>query len=84
MPLVLHLAWLLMSFLRYGGVIVIFAGVGLFGIYFIGGNAKSTNGAVPSSSWQGKGPIKGVKIAAMGGLMLLGAYAIGLFMPDGS
>jgi hypothetical protein len=84
MALLLHLSWILMIVLRYAGIVVIFSGVGLFGVYFIAGNARVPNGKVPRSSWQGTGPIKGLKIAALGIAMLLGAFALSLFMPDGS
>ncbi len=84
MDLLLHLAWMLALALRYGGIIVLFSGVALFGVYFIAGNARATDGAIPRSSWRGKGPVKGMKIVGLGIAMLAGAYAIGLFMPDGS
>lgn len=73
-----------MIVLRYAGIVVIFAGVGLFGVYFIAGNARVPDGKVPKSSWQGAGPVKGLKIVALGIAMLLAAYGLGLFMPDGS
>lgn len=85
--MVLYLAWLTMTVLRFGGVMVVFAGVALFGIYFIGGNARAaqnSQSAVPRSSWQGAGPRKGMRIAAVGVLMLLGAYIISLLMPNGT
>jgi hypothetical protein len=83
MTLILHLTWILMISLRYAGVVVVFAGVGLFGVYFIAGNARVPDGAVPRSSWRGAGPVKGIKIVALGIVMLLGAYFLSLFMPDG-
>jgi hypothetical protein len=39
---------------------------------------------VPRSSWLGAGPRKGMRIAAVGALMLLGAYIISLLMPNGT
>jgi hypothetical protein len=83
----LYLAWLTMTALRFGGVIVVFSGVALFGVYFIGGNARAaqnSESAVPRSSWLGAGPRKGMRIAAVGALMLLGAYIISLLMPNGT
>lgn len=80
----LHLAWTVMTALRFAGVIVVFAGVGLFGVYFIGGNGRSRNGAVPRSSWLGAGPRKGMRISALGLLMLAAAFVISLVMPDGT
>jgi hypothetical protein len=82
--LILHLAWLLMTVLRFAGVATVFAGVGLFGIYFVGGNARASDGVLPRSSWLGPGPKKGMLIAALGALMLLCAFAIRSFIPDGS
>jgi hypothetical protein len=84
MTLILHLAWILMISLRYGGVVVVFAGVGVFGVYFIAGNARVSDGIVPRSSWRGAGPVKGIKIVALGIAMLLAAYVLSLFLPDGS
>jgi hypothetical protein len=81
--LALHLVWLLMTLLRFAGVAVIFAGVALFGIYFIGGNARASNGKVPGSSWMGPGPKKGIRIVLLGLFMLLLAYLLSMFMPNG-
>ena len=80
----LHFVWTVMTALRFAGVLVMFAGVGLFGVYFIGGNARSRDGAVPRSSWLGAGPRKGIRIFAAGLLMVLAAFALSLFMPDGT
>lgn len=82
--MILHLTWVLMTVLRFAGVAVMFTGVGLFGVYFIGGNSRSRNGAIPRSSWRGKGPRKGMRIFATGLLMLLAAFVISLVMPDGT
>jgi hypothetical protein len=85
MALVLAIAWFSMTALRYGGVLTVFAGVALFGVYFIFGNARAgRDGAIPASSWRGAGPRKGIKIAALGATMLLAAYVISLFMPNGA
>ena len=80
----LHFVWTVMTALRFAGVLVMFAGVGLFGVYFIRGNARSRDGAVPRSSWLGAGPRKGIRIFAAGLLMVLAAFALSLFMPDGT
>ena len=66
MTLVIHLAWIFIIACRYAGIIAVYAGVALFGFYFIGGNARSKNNAVPTSSWLGKGPRLGMKIAGVG------------------
>jgi hypothetical protein len=84
MTMLLHFAWITMTVLRFAGVFVVFAGVALFGAYFIGGNARAPGGRVPLSSWLGAGPRKGIRIFAAGVLMLLGAFIIGLFMPNGT
>jgi len=84
MAIVLATAWFLMTALRYGGVLTVFAGVALFGVYFISGNARpGRDGAIPASSWRGTGPRKGIKIALLGAAMLVTAHAISLFMPNG-
>jgi len=84
MAMLLNLAWTLMTVLRFAGVFVVFAGVALFGVYFIGGNARAPGGRVPISSWQGAGPRKGIRIFAAGVLMPLGTFIIGLLMPNGT
>jgi hypothetical protein len=80
----LHLVWIAMTILRFAGVIVLFAGVGLFGVYFIGGNARSKDGTVPRSSWLGAGPKQGMRLAGLGLLSLFAAYMLSLIMPDGT
>jgi len=82
--MILHLGWMLMTVLRFSGVLVVFAGVALFGVYFIGGNARSKNGTVPRSSWLGAGPKQGMRISAWGLLMLAAAFVLSLMMPDGT
>jgi hypothetical protein len=84
MALLLHVAWLVMTVLRFGGVFLVFAGVTLFGVYFIGGNARAPGGRIPRSSWLGPGPRKGMRIFAFGALMLLGAFLIQLLTPNGT
>lgn len=84
MTLVIHLAWILIIACRYAGIIAVYAGVALFGFYFIGGNARSKNNAVPASSWLGAGPKIGMKIAGVGLLMMACAWALELFMPNGT
>jgi hypothetical protein len=87
MTLFLHLVWILVTVLRFAGIIIIFAGVGLFGIYFIGGNARAArtgDGRIPASSWLGPGPRKAMRIVAFGAAMLLCAFLIRLFLPDGT
>ena len=83
MALVTHLAWMLMTVLRFGGIITVFAGVMLFGIFFIGGNVRVKDGRIPAASWKAPGPQKGMKIAALGALMLFVAFAINSLMPNG-
>ncbi len=73
-----------MTVLRFAGVIVIFAGVGLFGAYFIRGNGRSADGRIPPSSWLGARPRKGMRIVALGAILLAAAFLISLFLPNGS
>lgn len=72
-----------MTVLRFGGLFVVFSGVVVFGMFFIGGNARAINGQIPASAWKGAGPKKGMQIIALGTLMLLGAFLIGYWMPNG-
>ena len=73
-----------MTVLRVAGVIVLIVGVGWFGVYFIVGNGRSTDGSVPRSSWLGAGPKQGIKIAALGIVTLVVAFILSLIMPDGT
>jgi len=85
--MLLRSAFIVMTVLRFAGVFVVFAGVALFGVYFIGGNAhaaRTPGGAIPTSSWRGAGPRKGLRIIVLGALMLLGAFLIKLMMPNGA
>ena len=84
---VLHLTWVLIGLLRFTGIIVVFTGVGLFGVYFIGGNAraaKSGDSRIPISSWLGAGPKKAMRIVGIGSAMLLCAFLMRLFLPNGT
>ena len=83
MRLFFHLAWLLLTVLRLGGVFLIFVGVALFGVHFVGGNARSTDGSIPASSWRGAGPRKGMRIAGAGIVLLMAAAFVAMLMPDG-
>ena len=51
----------------------------LFGVYFIGANARATDGCIPVSSWKSAGAKRGMQIVALGTLMLLAATATGGF-----
>lgn len=73
-----------MTALRVAGVVLMMVGVGWFGVYFIAGNGRSSDGTVPRSSWLGAGPRQGLKIAALGLLTLFAAFLLGLTMPDGT
>jgi hypothetical protein len=87
MILFLHLVWVLITVLRFAGIIIVFAGVGMFGVYFIGGNARAArtgDGSVPRSSWLGAGPRKAIKIVFFGSTALLCAFLISLLLPDGT
>jgi hypothetical protein len=80
----LHFSYVVMTALRFAGVLVVFAGVALSGGYFIRGNARSTDGCVPRSAWLGAGPMTGICIVGVGAGLLTGAFLISLFMPNGS
>ena len=79
-----HLVWVAMTVLRIAGAVVLIVGVGWFGVYFIGGNGRSKDGAVPRSSWLGAGPKQGMKIAGLGIVTLFVAFVLSLIMPDGT
>jgi hypothetical protein len=83
MALGIHLSWILMTVFRFAGVALVFAGVTLFGIYFIGANARATDGCIPVSSWKSAGAKRGMQIVALGAVMLLAAFKISLLMPNG-
>jgi hypothetical protein len=83
MAQVLHLAWILMMVLRFAGIIIVFAGVALFGVFFIGANARATDSRIPASSWKSAGSKRGIRIIALGAIMLLCGFVISLFMPNG-
>jgi len=73
-----------MTVLRFAGVVAVFCGVALFGLYFIRANGRSHDGSIPRASWLGAGPKKGMRIVAGGMVLLAVAFLISLFMPDGS
>jgi hypothetical protein len=81
-----HLTWILVTGLRFSGVAVMFVGFAIFGVYFVGENARaarSGDGAIPASSWQGAGPRTGMVIFALGACMLLCAAIFGTYLPNG-
>jgi hypothetical protein len=86
MTLIFHAAWLTMTVLRFGGVAVVFAGVALFGTYFIVGNAKAARRGdrVPWSLLFEAGPKKAARILVVGAVMLAAAFVISLLMPNGT
>jgi hypothetical protein len=53
-----------MTVLRFAGIIIVFAGVALFGVFFIGANARATDSRIPASSW--KSAETDVRIIALG------------------
>ena len=72
-----------MTVFRFTGITLVFAGVTLFGVYFIGANARATDGCIPVASWKSAGAKRGLQIVALGALMLLAAFKISLLMPNG-
>jgi hypothetical protein len=69
-----HLVWIVATVLRFGGLLAMFAGVAVFGVYFVGENARAAkhgDGTIPASSWLGAGPRTGMKIFALGAFLLL-------------
>jgi len=81
-----HLTWILVTVLRFSGLPLLFIGVGVFGVYFVGGNARaarSGDGSIPPSSWQAAGPKTGIMAFAVGALMLFCAFVLARFLPNG-
>jgi hypothetical protein len=81
-----HLTWILVTILRFGGLLAMFVGFAIFGAYFVGGNARvarSGDGAIPASSWQGAGPRLGMAIFALGAALLLCAFIFAMYLPNG-
>lgn len=81
-----HLTWILVTVLRFGGLLALFVGFAVFGAYFVAGNvraARSGDGTIPASSWQGAGPRVGTAIFALGASMLLCALIFALYLPSG-
>jgi len=81
-----HLTWMVVTVLRFGGVLLLFIGFAVFGAYFVMANARvarSGDSAIPASSWQGAGPRVGTAIFALGASMLLCALIFALYLPSG-
>ena len=81
-----HLIWIMVTVLRVSGLPVMLVGVVVFGVYFVGGNARaarSGDGAIPASSWQGPGPKVGIGIFALGASMLFCAFFLAMLLPNG-
>jgi hypothetical protein len=72
--------------MRFTGLPVMFVGVAVFGVYFVGGNARaarSGDGAIPATSWLGAGPMTVMAAFALGSFMLLCAFVLAKFLPNG-
>jgi len=81
-----HLIWILVTALRFGGVFAVFVGFAIFGVYFVGGNARvarSGDGTIPASSWRGAGPRLGMMIFALGASALLCGFILTMYLPSG-
>ena len=81
-----HLTWILVTVLRFCGLPLTLLGIVIFGVYFVGGNARaarSGDGAIPPSSWQSAGPRTGMRIFALGVSLLLCASILAMFLPNG-
>jgi hypothetical protein len=65
----LNIAWPLVHFLSYVGLAFLFAGIAIFGWYFIRANANAAGqdlSEIPPASWHGTGPLRGAKIFLWG------------------
>jgi hypothetical protein len=84
MKTLLSAAWSFSFLLSFGGIAIVWAGVGVFGWYFLQANAISARSArsdVPWKSWRGRGPKRGIWIFAAGALALLAAFLLKSALP---
>lgn len=81
-----HSIWILVTVLRFSGLPLMFAGFAVFGVYFVRENvlaARTGDGNIPASSWQGDGPKTGMAIFALGAGMLFIAHFFAMYLPTG-
>lgn len=84
MTLVLDIAWLLVKVLSYGGFIVCFAGVIIFGWYFVRLNARaarSDTAGIPREAWRGRGAMFGIRVLGFGAGMQIASIILSVALP---
>jgi uncharacterized membrane protein YedE/YeeE len=72
-------AWIFVAILKYGSLLVVLAGIGVFGWNFVRLNAKagrSESGDVPAAAWKGPAAMLGAKLVGLGiGLAVIAMLA---------
>lgn len=72
------------TFLKFAGVAFGFAGVMIFGFHFIrenGRGARQGESAVRQKAWRGEGPMKGIRLFAIGVALVLASMVVSLILP---
>ena len=84
MKIILDLAWMLSSVLKFGGLALALGGVAMFGWYFVRANARAARndvGANAAVAWGGADAMKGVKLLALGLAVQVAAFVLILLLP---
>jgi hypothetical protein len=84
MTQLLAVAWLLQKTLNFAGVAGAFAGVAIFGWYFVRINALAAQGEtgdIPPESWRGPGARYGLFIFAAGVTLALASMVLASMLP---
>ncbi len=84
MQYVFFAASALSTFLKFVGVAFGFAGVMFFGFHFIRENgraARQGENDVRQEAWRGEGPMKGIKLFAIGVALVLTSLVVSLILP---
>jgi hypothetical protein len=85
MTFALDAAWILTNVLGYGGLVIILAGVGVFGWHFVQVNAaagSSERNDVTSASWKGLPARRGYQIMLAGAALVILAIVLANLLPS--
>jgi hypothetical protein len=77
--MLLDVAWLLVRTLNWGGLVVAWAGVTIFGWYFVRNNAAAAQGEtndIPRSSWRGPRAKLGFRLVVIGAAMQIASIIL--------
>lgn len=72
--------------LSFGGLAIAFAGVAIFGWYFVLINARAAQvemNKIPRSSWHGKGAMRGLRTLALGITLQLASFILAKILQHG-